>query len=330
MQLSVIIPVYNGAEFIEKSYHSIINQQIEDFEILYVDNNSKDASVQNIQKLIAKDTRVKLFKQPKQGAAPARNLGIEKAIGSYVYIFDVDDEIYPEALHKMLAVLDGHPKVDAVFGKMVKSYKGIAETIKPKDETHNVIFKEKPFWGVHWFSSLKNVVGPPAFLYRKKIFKEIGLYNEELRIGQDTALDIKLGMTSNVAFLDTYVYLYFKHHASTIQQTKKNENMIFYTWVRLVKEHLPFYAKHKTPKKFDKILVSQIYSSMGKLIFYTKGYSERKVKYKEIMLEIKPLEIPFYLQSYLWLLILFPFSYILKFYVYYLVPFYIKHFIKKL
>ncbi|MEP2171025.1 glycosyltransferase family 2 protein [Polaribacter sp.] len=328
MQLSVVIPVYNGADFITKSYHSILNQQLEDFEILYVDNNSADASVECIEKLCLKDSRVQLLKQPKQGAAPARNLGIEKATGKYVYVFDVDDEIYPGALHKMIAVLEDNPEVEAVFGKMVKSYKGIAETLKPTDETNKVIFKEKPYWGVHWFSSLKNVVGPPAFLYRKEVFEKIGVYNEDLRIGQDTALDIKLGMTSNVAFLDTYVYLYFKHQGSTIQQTKRNENMIFYTWVRLVKEHLPFYTIHKTPIEFNKILVGQIYSSMGKLIFYTKGFSERITKYKEIMLEIKPLMLPLYLRIYLWLLILFPFSYVLKFYVYYLVPFYRNNFIK--
>jgi hypothetical protein len=211
---------------------------------------------------------------------------------------------------------------------MVKSYKSIYETVKPDDETDKVIFKEKPYWGVHWFSSLRNVVGPPAFLYRKKIFEKIGMYNEDLRIGQDTALDIKLGMTSKVAFLDSYVYLYFKHESSTIQQTKKNENMVFYTWTRLIKEHLPFYINNKTPIEFDEILIKQIFSSIGKLVYYTEGIQQRFSMLKKIMLDIKPLKVPFLLKSYLRLIILFPFSYILKFYLYYLVPFSVKKYLK--
>uniref|UniRef100_UPI0030D88546 glycosyltransferase family 2 protein n=1 Tax=Bizionia echini TaxID=649333 RepID=UPI0030D88546 len=72
MKLSVIIPVYNGADFIEKSYKTIIDQNIADFEILYVNNNSKDDSVKRIQLLVDKDVRVHLLHQPKQGTSRAR------------------------------------------------------------------------------------------------------------------------------------------------------------------------------------------------------------------------------------------------------------------
>ncbi|WP_452227720.1 glycosyltransferase family 2 protein [Lacinutrix sp. MEBiC02404] len=330
MKLSVIIPVYNGADFIEKSYHSILNQHLEDFEILYVDNNSKDASVQNIQKLTAKDTRVKLLKQPKQGAAPARNLGIEKASGTYVYIFDVDDEIYPEALHKMIAVLDDNPEMDAVFGKMVKSHTGISETKKPTDETNKVILKEKPYWGMYWFEHLKHVVGPPAFLYRKRVFDTIGVYNEGIKNTEDTAFDIKLGMTSNVAFLDTYVYLYFKHASSTIELAKRKEDLVALHWTRFVKSHLPFYLANEVPIRYKEMLYAYLYKTIGKRIYQTKGFSNRNKLRKELLQEIKPVKLPLLLRLYLWKLTILPVSILLKVYVYYLVPFYIKNFTPKL
>src|SRR5690606_32565515 len=174
MKLSVVIPAYNAAEFIDKSYESIINQNLIDFEIIYVDNNSTDATNKAIHQLLSRDNRVKLLLQPKQGAAAARNMGIKAAKGDYIYVFDVDDEIYPNAINTMVGVLDRYKDVDAVFGKMVKSYKGISETDKPKDESCEVIIKEKPYWGLRWFSSLKYVVGPPAFMYRASVFKKIG------------------------------------------------------------------------------------------------------------------------------------------------------------
>ena len=157
MKISVVIPVYNGGDFIEKSYDSILNQNLSDFEIIYVDNNSKDDSVANIKKVVERDPRARLLIQPKQGAAPARNMGIKEAAGEYVYVFDVDDEIYPNALNTMISVLDDHTNVEAVFGKMVKSDVGIDQTEKPQDETGDIILRDKPHWGLVWFSDLKKI-----------------------------------------------------------------------------------------------------------------------------------------------------------------------------
>lgn len=330
MKLSVIIPVYNGADFIEKSYNSIINQQLVDFEILYVDNNSKDNSVEKIESLIQTDARVKLLIQTKQGAAPARNKGIEKAQGDYMYVFDVDDEIYPGALNRMIGVLDSYPDMDAVFGKMVKSYKGISETKKPTDETHEIIFKEKPYWGLYWFENLKHVVGPPAFLYRSNVFSKIGYYNEEIKIAEDTALDIKLGMTCNVAFLDTYVYLYFKHALSTIEMAKKNEDLVSMHWSRFVKSHLPFYLENEVPIKYKELLYSYLYKTIAKIIYNTKGHTNRRKILNKLLTEIRPLKPPFLLMLFLQLLTLIPFSVFLKLYIYYLVPYYIKNYLNDL
>ncbi len=330
MKLSVVIPVYNGADFIEKSYKSIIDQNIDDFELLYVNNNSTDTSEKHIQDYVSKDPRVKLIQQPKQGAAAARNMGIAQAKGTYVYIFDVDDEIYPNALNKMITVLNDHPQCDAVFGKMVKSYKGISETGKPNDETNEVILKDKPYWGLHWFSNLKDVVGPPAFLYRRTIFDKIGVYNEAIKNTEDTAFDIKLGMTSNVAFLDTYVYLYFKHALSTIEMAKRNENLTAMHWTRFVKSHLPFYLNNDVPLQYKILLYNYLYKTSGKRIQELKGFSKRKQLLQEIIKEIQPVKFPLALKLFLQLLILFPLTFLRKVYVYYLVPYYINKHIERL
>lgn len=320
MKLSVVIPVYNGADFIQKSYNSIMEQQVDDFEIIYVDNNSTDDSVEKINKILHIDPRVKLLQQPKQGAAPARNMGIENASGQYVYVFDVDDEIYPNALEEMIKVLDEHPNVDAVFGKMTKSYKGISETEKPEAETGEVILKPKPYWGLKWFSDLKIVVGPPAFLYRKEIFRTMGGYNESFTIGEDTAFDIKVGMQGNIAFLDKYVYLYFKHEKSTIQNAKKRNDRAFMQWPRYMHSHLPYYLDNPVPDEYAKILFKWIYSMLGRMINLTEGIKNRKELKDKLMKEIKPIKTPFYIKTFLEILVLSNNPFLFKFYIYYLMP----------
>jgi len=324
MKLSVVIPVYNGADFIEKSYHSILSQQIQDFELIYVDNNSQDSSVECIKKLVQLDSRVSLLAESKQGAAAARNTGIKHAQGDYIYVFDVDDEIYPNALNKMIQVLDAYPETDAVFGKMVKSHQGIFESLLPNDNTLKVVLKEKPYWGLKWFSNLKFVVGPPAFLYRSSVFNTIGFYNEDLRLGEDTALDIKLGMMMNIAFLDMYVYLYLKHGTSTTDIVKKKIPRAFMVWPRLIKEHLPFYLEQDTPLRFKSLLFSQLFQSMGRQVVFTKGLKNRQDLKQQLYHDLQAIRIPLVIRLYLSILVILPLESLRKVYGYYMVPYVVK------
>ena len=325
MKLSVVIPAYNAERFIYKSYQSILNQGVEDFEIIYVDNNSTDGTLEEIKKLCKIDDKLSWYIQNIQGAGPSRNKGLSKAKGRYVYFFDVDDEIYPDALKKMISTLDNNPDIEAVFGKMIKSPKGISQTVKPRDETNRLTKKSKPFWGLRWFSNLSTVVGPPAFLYRREVFDKIGNYNIALRIGQDTALDIKLGMTCNVAFLDTYIYLYFKHTNSTIEQFKEVTPRAELQWPRFVHEHLPFYLNQNPGKEFNQLFLNQLYNILAKRIYFTKGLYNRYSLKKKLFFEIKPLRPASLIRVYLYLLILFPFSFVMKFYSYYIVPYIVKN-----
>ncbi|WP_250434162.1 glycosyltransferase family 2 protein [Hanstruepera flava] len=329
MKLSVVIPVYNGAAFIEKSYQSILGQGIDDFELIYVNNNSRDQSVDEILKIQSIDSRVQLLNQPKQGAAAARNMGIRASRGDYVYVFDVDDEIYPDALKALLSALELHPEVMAVFGKMVKSYKGITQTMKPDDETHAIVIKEPPYWGLEWFGSLKTVVGPPAFLYRRAVFDSIGYYNESIRNNEDTALDIKLGLTQCVAFIDRYVYLYFKHEESTIEQAKRRMPRAFMIWPRLIKEHLPFFLARDTPKRFQELLFRQLFLSMGRQIVHTKGLNQRLQLKQQLVQDIQAIKIPWYIQVNLTILIILPLESLRKVYGYYIVPFAVQQLVEK-
>ena len=324
MKLSVIIPAFNATQFIRSSYESIMNQGISDYEIIYVDNNSSDATLDEIKKIQKLNSRVSYYQQSVPGSAPTRNKGIEHAKGDYLYFFDVDDAIFPEALQRMIQVLDTYPDVEAVFGKMVKSRKRLKEIKKPTDETYDVILKPKPYWGLQWFSDLSSVVGPPAFLYRRTVFDKIGIYNVDLRIGQDTALDIKLGMTCDIAFLDMYVYMYFKHTSSTIEKSKRKQARAFMQWPRLVKEHLPFYIENAVPLEFKKMLFEQIYEVMGKQVYLTKGLVNRKTLKKNLLNDIQAIHVPSILRIWLSVLVLIPISYTMKFYVYYLVPYIVK------
>ncbi|MGN0349764.1 MAG: glycosyltransferase family 2 protein [Roseburia sp.] len=101
--ISVIIPIYNGEEFIEDTYRQLAAQTERDFELLYVDDGSLDKSGERIAALAAEDDRIRYFRKENGGIASARNYGLDRARGEYVCFVDQDDFVKPDMLAVMLA-----------------------------------------------------------------------------------------------------------------------------------------------------------------------------------------------------------------------------------
>ena len=97
-KISLILPCYNVAKYLDKCLDSLINQTEKDIEIIFVDDCSPDDSSKIIQKYAKKDKRIKLFKMSKNGGqAAARNLGLDNATGEYIWFIDPDDYIEKDA-----------------------------------------------------------------------------------------------------------------------------------------------------------------------------------------------------------------------------------------
>ena len=89
--VSVIIPVYNAENFIEQTIQSVLNQTIQDFEIIVLNDGSKDNSGAVIQALQKKDNRIIYISKSNSGVSDTRNMGVENAKGKYLAFLDADD-----------------------------------------------------------------------------------------------------------------------------------------------------------------------------------------------------------------------------------------------
>lgn len=97
-KFTIISPVYNTAEYLNRFIDSVLAQQFSDFELIIVDDGSIDDSVDICSSYIQKDKRIKLFQQHNQGAGPARNYGLSEATGEYILFYDSDDWLSESAL----------------------------------------------------------------------------------------------------------------------------------------------------------------------------------------------------------------------------------------
>lgn len=100
--ISVIIPVFNTEDYLKDALGSICNQTVRDLQIIVVDDGSTDSSPQILRQIADKDSRIEIITQPNQGQGAARNRGLEKARGEYVYFMDSDDLLEPTCLEDCL------------------------------------------------------------------------------------------------------------------------------------------------------------------------------------------------------------------------------------
>jgi len=107
--VSVIIPIYNAENYLEETILSVLNQTYKNFELLLINHNSTDRSIDIIEKYKKKDERIRIINLNinKGGPAYPRNEGLKSAKGKYVAFLDSDDVWLPEKLEKQLSILSG-------------------------------------------------------------------------------------------------------------------------------------------------------------------------------------------------------------------------------
>lgn len=103
--VSIITPVYNGEKYISETIESVIKQTYLDWEMIVVDDGSKDGSAAIVRRYAEKESRITLLQQPNGGSASARNNGIRYANGQYIALLDSDDLWDPDFLKSQLALM---------------------------------------------------------------------------------------------------------------------------------------------------------------------------------------------------------------------------------
>lgn len=111
---SVVVPCYNRGPLLADTVAGILRQQETDFELLLVDDGSRDDTLAVAQGLARTDSRIRVFTQPNAERGAARNHGLREAKGRYVNFFDSDDEMYPRHLLVVREYLAQHGEVEVV------------------------------------------------------------------------------------------------------------------------------------------------------------------------------------------------------------------------
>ena len=129
-QVSIITPCYNASRFISQTIDSVLTQTFTDWEMIIVDDGSKDDSSEIVEKYVKKDSRIRLIQQPNGGSANARNHGIREATGRYIALLDADDLWLPQFLEKQIEFMK-EKKAICVYSSYKRIDENSNEILKP-------------------------------------------------------------------------------------------------------------------------------------------------------------------------------------------------------
>ena len=201
-KLSVVIPLYNKAPYIERAIRSVLAQTFQDFEIIVVDDGSTDNGAEIIKNY--DDSRIRLIRQKNQGPGVARNVGLQMASGSYVSFLDADDEWLPSFIEKGVEFLSkvGDEVVTISFGydEPWKDYKEIVQMWDRRGVVNGVyeLFNNSdPLLAV----SLLAYMSPWSTMARKDVVIKYGGFFERYRClyAEDAHLWLKVLLNHKIA-----------------------------------------------------------------------------------------------------------------------------------
>jgi len=174
--VSVIVPLYNSQETIEKTFNSIINQTYKHLEVLLVDDGSIDNTQQIVISLIKSYENAHYFYKENGGVASARNHGIVRAKGEYIAICDHDELWEPYKLEKQLPCFD-EAEVGLVYSACKIKYQQQADLIG--DEiTPSQFYEGKCYYQLLQF----NCIPANTVVLRRSCLDKVGLFYESLKI----------------------------------------------------------------------------------------------------------------------------------------------------
>ena len=225
--ISVIVPIYNAENCLERSIESLTNQTYGNIEIILVNDGSKDNSLKLCNELANKDTRINIIDKPNGGVSSARNYGLDNAKGKYTAFLDADDYACPTMIEHMYNVMSDN-NADIVHMDFIKQHSSNADfTVKHQLGTVSSLTKDE---AVKWILTNKDGHGTAVWtsLFKTEIIKNIR-FPEGMVIAEDKFFMFLAFLESKKVVFDSgkeYIYLVWDSSSIHSTYTKKNTSSI--------------------------------------------------------------------------------------------------------
>ena len=284
IKVSIIIPVFNAADYLAQCLGSAAGQTLKEIEILCVDDASTDGSLEIIKEFAKTDPKVRVFANEKNtGAGEARNRGLKEARGEYVYFMDADDYMVPDACEvlyakaaeKGLDLLKAKAySVDAVTQEEVLSPRYDLLNLKPKDFNVITNFHKDP----KKFAALP--VTPWSGFYRRAFLKENGIFFNSLKCVNDRSFHNEVIIKAKtVMFVDHFILYYRVNVPCSLIENRANNFECLFESYNIIKGQCA-----ELPVKEQRCILD---SALHDMFNWYRKYQSRHLSEEEINSKIR-------------------------------------------
>ena len=284
MKISIIVPVYNVEQYIKECFDSIAAQTYKgDMECIFVDDCGQDNSVAVLEKLITDYHGAIKFSivhhEHNKGLSGARNTGIKKASGDYLYFLDSDDSITSDCIEKLTALAEKYPGVDIVQG-----------STKSRMNWLQMGWKKLPEYSRHYSWIKKTMLKRyiiPMTAWNKLICRSFvlnhNLFFAEGIIHEDEVWNFMLAKyVHRIAFCETLTYIYRENDGGIMKSSANKINAI----QPAIKLMLANLSKKHTAYELECIKSILAERKGIKISDCLQGFSQKKIKLIKVLFDI--------------------------------------------
>lgn len=260
---SIILPVYNGEQYISKAIESVLEQTYSNLELIIVNDCSTDKTAEIVSRYAEQDSRIKVINNPVNLKLPnTLNVGFEQATGDY-YTWTSDDNLYKEnAIERMVYTLNSRPDIDMVYADFtIIDSEGEEISVSP----------------THWREPDKllfsNMIGA-CFLYTREVAEKVGKYDANLFLAEDYDYWIRIFRVGKMTHLTENLY-YYRQHAESLTETKKE--LIYIQTYRVLEKNFLFLYSLTKNRKDRHMFFNQLFNLLG-----DRDISETRAMLKKI------------------------------------------------
>ncbi|MFN8711771.1 MAG: glycosyltransferase family 2 protein [Bacteroidota bacterium] len=218
VKISVVIPCYNVEQYIERAIQSVIDQEFFVDEIICVNNNSSDRTVEIIEQILSKDNRIQLLHETRRGASYARNTGTAAAKGIYIQYLDADDYLLSDKIKSQFPEND-FP--DLIWGgcKRIDETSGAEQVFRPSQKV--------------WSGLMRGEAGNTcANLWKREAVLAAGGWYTEQKSSQEYELMFRMLKNNAVVTVSNTTSTIVTLRQGSISTTNRSENLFRFLQLR--------------------------------------------------------------------------------------------------
>ncbi|MHB9035610.1 MAG: glycosyltransferase family 2 protein [Armatimonadota bacterium] len=220
--VSVVMPVYNTAKYLEEAIDSILAGSLDEFELIAVNDGSTDSSADILERYGRMDSRVHVLYQDNRGISASRNRGMECACGKYIAVMDSDDVSLPDRLAKQVALMERYPEI-GLCGSRCSFFTGEGESVGALPSIDPDVIKSQ----LLFTPTLSNT---SLMMRRDLVVREKLHYDESLAAAEDYDLSSRFSHHSRITNLPDVLMRIRVHDSSTTSRLANENNK----WLSMV------------------------------------------------------------------------------------------------